>query len=235
MEKKRKTGRLQITLFFLGFVVLFVLTFTLGIIIGKGLGDTKYIEVEREPRTTDEIPVVADDTPVIRERAELPEPRHREDLRLKEDLSLNESMQKDPVREREERVVETTGTEKPSSEISQERTQKEDTLQTEMQVARIDPGESPQDLTAALPGIDPGGNFTVQLASFRNRQMAVDFERKLNARGYPSFIRESGSADDLLYRVRVGTFKDKEKAESYGKIMKAREDFLEEVFITVND
>ena len=75
-----------------------------------------------------------------------------------------------------------------------------------------------------FPTTDPGGKFTVQLGSFQNAQSAFDFEKKLNAKGYPSFIEKIDIPNKgTWYRVRVGSFNTKEKAKEYADKLKSKE------------
>ena len=75
-----------------------------------------------------------------------------------------------------------------------------------------------------FPTTDPGGKFTVQLGSFQNAQSAFDFEKKLNAKGYPSFIEKINIPNKgTWYRVRVGSFSTKEKAQEYADKLKSKE------------
>ncbi len=265
MPTQKKAGKAKVILFFSGFVLLFILAFALGVIIGKGLGGSDYIE--RKTRSVDEprtdIAVEEDSETTSRDSTEKPEtgtqpvePETEEkDSESMETVELPQKEVKltdDPVTAEgssEPRVRQET--EKSSLGMKEELELKEETnSQDNEQLARSEVSEKKTDVslppegekeqtpssTAKLPRTDPGGAFTVQLGSFKNREMAVNLEKKMNARGYPSFVRKVVIPDKgTWYRVRIGSFKDKSKAELYADLLLKREDFLKGAYVTRND
>ncbi|NOY06121.1 MAG: hypothetical protein GXO82_05750 [Chlorobi bacterium] len=74
----------------------------------------------------------------------------------------------------------------------------------------------------------PGGTpirakvFTVQVASFRNRADAERAQRKYIGYGYSAYVAEGIVSGARVYRVRIGTFSDYEKANAFVKKLKQR-------------
>lgn len=257
MATQKDGKNTRIILFFAGFVLLFVLAFSLGVIIGKGVSGTKYVETKTEPsadvsvteQDTDSFTI--DDEPESAETVEPPdiaeseEPPPQKDLKLKEDIEVNE----EEVATTVEKIA--PEPEKPSDIMSEELELNEKSPTSESKkVASADPPEETTKTevasrsgkseevpaSAPLPRTDPGGNFTVQLGSFKNREMAIDLEKKMNAKGYPSFTRKVTIPDQgEWYRVRIGTFKDKSTAKQYADLLVKKEKSLKSVYVTTND
>jgi cell division septation protein DedD len=71
----------------------------------------------------------------------------------------------------------------------------------------------------AATNVEPPGNgWVVQVQASRSRAEAEALARRLNAKGYPTFVTPRGSGSLLRYGVRVGKFAKKGDAEA----MKAR-------------
>jgi DedD protein len=69
-------------------------------------------------------------------------------------------------------------------------------------------GEVPE-----APGIETDGTpkaWVLQVASFRQRDLADTLSRKLNDKGYPGYVREVPHPDGILVRVFVGPKLDKQ-------------------------
>ena len=72
-----------------------------------------------------------------------------------------------------------------------------------------------------FPATDQGGKYTVQLGSFQNIDAAYALEKKLLNKGYPCFVIKAAiPKKGTWYRVRVGTFNTKEKADAYAEQLK---------------
>jgi cell division septation protein DedD len=85
-------------------------------------------------------------------------------------------------------------------------------------------------------GSKSDGRFTVQVASFASEDAARQMSSKLNASGYPAFVRTAQiPGKGRTYRVRVGAFATREEAQRYGDKLKAQEDTVTAVFATIND
>lgn len=75
-----------------------------------------------------------------------------------------------------------------------------------------------------FPETDPEGKYTVQIASFKKMGNAQKFAEQLKNKGYPAFITKALiNSKGTWYRVRVGTFKNRNKARKYSKIIKSKE------------
>jgi tetratricopeptide (TPR) repeat protein len=65
----------------------------------------------------------------------------------------------------------------------------------------------------------PSGHFTVQAGSFKNRENAEKFNRKLVSEGFESRIEPSS---DGLYRIKVGNYNYRNEVESAASALKSR-------------
>ena len=69
---------------------------------------------------------------------------------------------------------------------------------------------------------EPAGNgFVVQVAATPKRSEADAIRSRLQSKGYPAFVTTSGS----LFRVRVGKYDDRAKADSVAKRLETEERF----------
>ena len=85
-----------------------------------------------------------------------------------------------------------------------------------------------------FPKTDQGGKYTVQIGSFQNIDAAYNLEKKLGSKGYPSFVIKTAIPEKgNWYRVRVGTFNNKEKAAVYAKKLQKTEN-LDYTQVTIN-
>jgi hypothetical protein len=95
--------------------------------------------------------------------------------------------------------------------------------------------ESPESAAAPVktPQMATSGRYTVQAASFRNRDQAIRFATQIAGRGYPAYWGESRSSDeDIWYYVRISRFETKLEAKEYGEKLKS-EDIIDDFYVTV--
>ncbi|MCK4796668.1 MAG: SPOR domain-containing protein [Spirochaetes bacterium] len=57
--------------------------------------------------------------------------------------------------------------------------------------------------------------YIVQIGSYENKQTVNDISYFYQKQGYPTYIKTKESNDKTFYRLRVGPFKQKERAETY--------------------
>lgn len=237
---------------FLAFAILFIVVFTLGIIIGRGLGgsDTPTIERSYEIGTPDEEPdlevveeVLVEDT----EKDEVEPPAAKitpEDIgtekentakRKNDDESIKAEDQVDgtyhiETRSKAPKAVEKTDIPKSGSTEDVIKEIKEDSLK------KAPPKEKPSVAKTTMPKTDPRGQYTVQLGAFQNQTQAKSLMTSLKSKGYPAFVKQYETPDKKLwYRVRVGTFSTKEQATNYGDKLKKQQPQVKSVFITTNN
>lgn len=76
------------------------------------------------------------------------------------------------------------------------------------------PQVAPRDVERAAPGAD--GPYTLQVISYRSRAEAGLFAQALRSRGHSAFVI-SGEVEDrgTFYRVRIGPFPNRVRAERY--------------------
>jgi cell division septation protein DedD len=73
------------------------------------------------------------------------------------------------------------------------------------------------------PQIATSGRYTVQAASFRNRQQAVKFAEQIKNRGYPAYFGESRSSEqNIWYYVRISRFENKQEAKEFAEDLKGK-------------
>jgi cell division septation protein DedD len=77
---------------------------------------------------------------------------------------------------------------------------------------------------AARQVSDQGGEYTVQVSSFRSLDQASDLKGRLSKRGYSAYVQSVDLSDKgTWHRVRVGNYRDKDGAERVASDIRSRE------------
>ncbi len=96
--------------------------------------------------------------------------------------------------------------------------------------AVIDPG------VRSPAGPVPGGKFTVQVASYREKGDARELADRLTRKGYQAFVAEAElPGKGTWYRVRVGRFGTRKEAASFGENLKRKERSIKTVYVAEDD
>lgn len=257
MSKKSTTNKAQVLKVFIAFMVLFIIVFSLGVFIGKGL---KKEEIKITTKFQEQEQPGAD---IPAEEDEEPEPviaysdndtdsgtdtytDSDTDTDTDKETGLKEEALKTspppPVTPHPEvskpDVEETAAPDKTVSppEVATEARLAEITEQIRRERESTEAEQKGPTGEVVLPPIDPKGLYTVQIGSFQNQEQANSLASSLQSKGYPVFIKSMTTLDkENWYRVRVGTFGDIETAKTYGEGLKTMEPEVKLVFITVNN
>lgn len=80
------------------------------------------------------------------------------------------------------------------------------------------------------------GSYTIQVASFKNEYESDELAAKLRGRGYQSYVVAADiPGKGRWYRVRVGKFKSKREASSFGYKLKVNEPMVKDIFVALID
>lgn len=264
MSDNSNPGKIRIISLFISFLILFVVLFSLGVIVGKGLSErdtfiTEKIETVSPPIEYPEITIKTEheELVVIEERSTTPDAGLEESPRvirgegpmeaagdelIKEQSGDGISKPVDQTARNEYDEVQKLGnneapvTSDPNkgNEIN---TKTQDIAAERASIEeRITTGQNKRPKKVKLPPIDPQGDYTVQIGSFLDRETAESALRSMKNKGYPVFVNTMTSSDKRTwYRVRVGTFDSVEIAEDYGENLKILEPEVKIVFITPNN
>jgi len=239
-NNKRSPKNSKIVSLFITFAILFIVVFTLGVIIGKGLGGSdsateKAYDLEA-PKMEYGVPQMDDEEAGVSEFET-------------EEVILDDEVE--PVEDKEpEKSADGTQTEQVDStqassatktpEIektpeTKETVEEKETAEIIIEATAPPVNESPKE-SGAMPKIDPNGRYTVQIGAFQNQAEANKLVSSLKSSGYPAFIKQVQTPDKKVwYRVRVGTFSTRSEAVSYGDKLKQSETKVKSVFITTNN
>ncbi|SRR6266542_3403569 len=78
------------------------------------------------------------------------------------------------------------------------------------------------DRTPAKPAPETtAGQWTIQIAAFKSRAQAERLQAQLMAAGFDAYVAEKGGEGQTQFRVRVGSFKNREDAASAADRVKA--------------
>jgi cell division septation protein DedD len=97
--------------------------------------------------------------------------------------------------------------------------------QREVEPKRVAPAEiKPKTPPAARPVSSEGGDYTIQVSSFRSLDQASDLKGRLSKRGYSAYVQSVDLSDKgTWHRVRVGNYRDKDGAERVASDIRNRE------------
>ncbi len=204
-REKNRINRNTVFLFF-GFFILFVLSFSLGVIVGKGLSRQEFKTAKEAFREGYREEVV--------EMVKTPAPEIFSPLKEEEEVSLKEEK---PEEEAQESVD--TGL-------------SPDTIPS--LVGESDSGEKTGERVSTASSFD--GRYTVQIGAFKSREQAQKLVDVLKEKGHPAFLKQVYIPDmGSIYRVRVGGFKTREEAKTYSDNLKRKESVVKSAFVTLND
>jgi len=209
-------------MFFLGFIVLFFLVFALGVIVGKGLDTEDLFQIKKKEKN-EQLLVSSSATIINKNEEKKPDKVEVKEV-VEQEVKVTEKKTA-PVKKKE---VEVKTTEKDVEKKATKETVKTESVKEDKYVAKLDYSKPD------FPDTDQDGKYTVQLGSFQNIDAAYTLEKKLQSKGYPCFVIKAAiPKKGTWYRVRVGTFKTKEKAVAYAEQLKNIEK-LEYTQVTLN-
>ncbi|MGE5445833.1 MAG: SPOR domain-containing protein [Ignavibacteriales bacterium] len=208
-DRNNNSSNRQVVYLFLGFLILFIFAFSLGVVVGKGLGGSQswiakkgespknlseFKEPEKTPEAITKEKPIAEQTPALVEEGK----GESETTKVGEEKKLSPS---------------------PASE----------SIKTEAKKA------VKKDIAVAPAG-ETQGKYTVQIGSSQKEEEAKKIVKSLISKGYPAFIKVAEiPGKGTWYRIRIGTFKTREEAELYRDNLKKDDPDIKSVLVKVND
>jgi cell division septation protein DedD len=95
----------------------------------------------------------------------------------------------------------------------------------------IDPKPAPAQALAAKPAASDGlsagrpGAWIVQLTALQDRSAASAIARQLAVKGYPAFVVDPAPGAPVIYRVQVGGYTDRDKADQAARRLEKDEHY----------
>jgi DedD protein len=233
-------GRL-IALFF-GFVIFFIIAFSLGINVGKRLAENQETQVvvkqnDQDPwalsRGSEEGEGEAETEGEDELAYQTPSPRP---TKGPTDLTATEPEGAPEMAQEGESIAEETPPLKQEEgegvETAKQKKQKPSYVEVQ---SELETGEKEEPKLAAAPLTQTGQTYTIQIGSFKVQEEANRVTEVLKSKGYPAFTEKTDiTGKGTWYRVKVGTFKTKEEAKLYGDDLMNREPLVKSAFVTVN-
>jgi|SRR5688572_28455801 len=75
------------------------------------------------------------------------------------------------------------------------------------------------------PAVSEPGGYVVQVAAVKERTEADTIAKRLESKGFPSFVSSPSAGAARVYRVRVGKFNDRREAENVARRLEKEEQF----------
>jgi cell division septation protein DedD len=205
----------QLVFLFMMATVLAVSIFLCGVKVGRGVrpergietADTVASSTPPPAATTPSQPVAGGGPPAAEPPAPAPEPD--------DELSYAKRLQGDPSTSPAEKL-------KSPSVASQAPAAKVTPPRTESPAARPAPKAEP---AGAPQSTGRPGGWIVQITALQDRGACATIAQRLIAKGYPAFVLDPAPGSPKIYRVQVGGYPDRDKAEQAGRKLAAEEQF----------
>ncbi len=243
MSDNSSPGKARILVLFFAFTVLFIVVFSLGVIVGKGLNKegirlTKKFDEPVRPTLKPAAEDSDEDAEKDSNAEPVPEPEPETEMveQERDTGSLPEALP-EPEREKIETKPEPVPVKTPAP-VTEDRDERlaKITREIEREIKSAQAERKGPEKNVTLPPVSPDGLYTVQIGSFQDQNQANKLAHSLQSKGYPVFIKSMTTPDKKnWYRVRVGTFSNVETATAYGEGLKVLEPEVKLVFITANN
>lgn len=222
MRKKAKESKMNVVLTSLFVVFACLLSFSVGVISGKGWSDreykVKFIEKDAHLKSAME-----DNEPIGDEMTE-------KEVELLTQRALEEAQAQQPQPLQEEKKNETA---EPSKSVVAEDADDEeaDTANEQTKVDAAKSNESAKVATKAeerkISSLMPKPStpkptsieYTVQVAAYKTLKEAEIHSQKLIDKGFPAFPVQTNVDGKLWYRVSIGSFKNRAQALKYNEAL----------------
>jgi cell division protein FtsN len=223
----------QMVFLIAGYCFLCVLVFALGVVVGRALAEPEAVanatgmqaSVPPQPsKARPEIPA-ADRIPLLPDR----EPQSQ--ATSHPDFTFSPTLPGVPPTRQEEARTPTAPPSKPALmpegtprlELPAVPATSED--RPEVEPKRVVTADTKAKTPPAARQVsDQGGEYTVQVSSFRSLDQASDLKGRLSKRGYSAYVQSVDLSDKgTWHRVRVGNYRDKDGAERVASDIRSRE------------
>jgi hypothetical protein len=205
----------QLVFLFMATTVVAVLIFLCGVKVGRGVGPERGIETADTvaaatpppAAATPSQPAAAGGPPAAEPPAPAPEPE--------DELSYAKRLQSDQSASPAEKL-------KSPSPAVQASVPKVTPPRAEPPAAKSAP--KPEPAAGPLSTGRPGG-WIVQITALQDRGACATIAQRLASKGYPAFVLDPAPGSPKIYRVQVGGYPDRDKAEQAARRLATEEQF----------
>ena len=205
----------QLVFLFMATTVVAVLIFLCGVKVGRGVGPERGIETADTvaaatpppAAATPSQPAAAGGPPAAEPPAPAPEPE--------DELSYAKRLQSDQSASPAEKL-------KSPSPAVQASVPKVTPPRAEPPAAKSAP--KPEPAAGPLSTVRPGG-WIVQITALQDRGACATIAQRLASKGYPAFVLDPAPGSPKIYRVQVGGYPDRDKAEQAARRLATEEQF----------
>lgn len=194
----------QISLIFFLIVLLIGLSFSIGVMYGKGLRKIEKPEIVVQEERTPE-PLVPPDSVATTQPAQGGSETRQVEEKKEDYTFYNTLTEKTPPPGIEGKTEETKEVVIPPP-VEEQKSVEEKPKQEETKKKEQTKGE-----------------YAIQVIAYNDRDKARSMVKKLNSKGFNAFIEEGKSGNKRIFRVKIGYYTTKEEAERAIKELKKRE------------
>jgi DedD protein len=211
----------QLVFLFMAAVVILVVTFLAGVQVGRG------VMAQRGPAEVTETSAAADAEPPPPPASASPDSTGTP-VTANEKLSYAERLASaEPTRETLKRASPTDApTPRPEAPAPASATASTVTAKPAPAASRPPANAEPAPSVTAAASTEPAGpGFAIQVAALRERGEADAIVKRLAGKGYSAYVVAPDTGAPVVYRVRVGKFKDRREADTIAARLQKEEQF----------
>lgn len=231
MKKKAKDSKLNVLLTALLVVFVCLLSFSIGVISGKGWSDRDY--KVKHIQQDSHVKMAMEDTEPLGDEMTKKEVELLTKKALEQAQAEAPAAEEEPQRQVAEAKPEEKPTmeEKPQAEMPEEKPMKEEISSAKMAKAEKKVERKVSSLMPKPTVPKPAAvEYTVQVAAYKSMQEAEDHSQRLIDKGFPAFPVKTMIKGQSWYRVSIGSFKTKKQAAKYHKALK-KHSFVKNSFV----
>ncbi len=227
MKKKGKESKLNVALTSLLVVCVCLLSFSIGVIAGKGWSDreyqVRYIEKDNHVKAAKEDTEPLGDE-MTQKEVELLTQRALEEAKAEQPEMKVEEPQETAASNKTESPVDANKNRQVASETSDEDKDDEEPKGREASTAENASPKADRQVSSLMPKPSTpkptAVDYTVQVAAYKTMDEAERHSQKLIDKGFPAFPVKAIIDGNMWYRVSIGSFKTKNQAMKYEKALK---------------
>lgn len=222
MKRKGKESKLNVVLTAVLVIFVCLLSFSIGVISGKGWSDRDY-KVKHIEQDSHLKMALEDDAPIGDEMTE-------KEVELLTKKALAEAKAQQPAMEEPQRQVASTADKPQKPEVKEDKEDKiplgreASTAMADEKKEAVKSVKKERKISSLIPKPSTPKptsiEYTVQVAAYKTMEEAEGHSQKLIDKGFPAFPVKAMIKGNDWYRVSIGSFKTRKQAMKYEKALK---------------
>ena len=202
----------QLVFLVMAATVALIFTFLVGVRVGRDAGTKRGDEPIDSPAVVAQPLPSGETAPTVPPATEPPSPPAEDELTYHQRLQSNAAAaEKKPQPKAEQPKAEQPKAEQPKADTTK--------AETPAKAATPTPART------NVPTSGRPGTWVIQVIALKDRAAAAALVQRLSGKGYPAFLENPAAGAPVIYRVRVGRYKDRREAEQVARRLEKEEQF----------